>query len=198
MTNTDPTGVHTFTSGTVDGFSPSPDGAFDSGVLMPGDSFQWRIMQEGEQPYYCMLHPWMVGTIVVEEYPYIDPDTMNDVLVIIGSIGNYNPDQSHDLKLTIIDSTGKIPIPEQLGNFPIPTENGTFINKILLRGPALDNGIYTLVLSLNGAQSTTVFNYYSGIGEIEKTLFIENYLFIDPTPEPVVDVDTTPPTLTQD
>ena len=25
MTNTDPTGVHTFTSGTVDGFAPSPD-----------------------------------------------------------------------------------------------------------------------------------------------------------------------------
>ena len=29
MTNTDPTGVHTFTSGTVDGFTPSPDGTFD-------------------------------------------------------------------------------------------------------------------------------------------------------------------------
>ena len=25
MTNTDPTGIHTFTSGTIDGFSPSPD-----------------------------------------------------------------------------------------------------------------------------------------------------------------------------
>ena len=34
MTNTDPTGVHTFTSGTVDGFTPSPDGVFDTGVLM--------------------------------------------------------------------------------------------------------------------------------------------------------------------
>ena len=37
MTNADPTGVHTFTSGTVDGFAPSPDGVFDTGVLMYGD-----------------------------------------------------------------------------------------------------------------------------------------------------------------
>ena len=41
MTNTDPTGVHTFTSGTVDGFAPSPDGIFDTGVLMSGDAFEW-------------------------------------------------------------------------------------------------------------------------------------------------------------
>ena len=67
MTNTDPTGVHTFTSGTVDGFAPSPDGTFDSGVLMSGDAFEWIPTQAGEQPYYCMLHTWMVGTIIVQE-----------------------------------------------------------------------------------------------------------------------------------
>ena len=67
MTNTDPTGVHTFTSGTVDGFSPSPDGAFDTGVLMSGDAFEWTPTQAGEQPYYCMLHTWMVGSIIVQE-----------------------------------------------------------------------------------------------------------------------------------
>ena len=67
MTNTDPTGVHTFTSGTVDGFSPSPDGAFDTGVLMSGDAFEWTPTQAGEQPYYCMLHTWMIGTIIVQE-----------------------------------------------------------------------------------------------------------------------------------
>ena len=67
MTNTDPTGVHTFTSGTVDGFTPSPDGTFDTGVLMSGDAFEWTPTQAGEQPYYCMLHTWMVGTIIVQE-----------------------------------------------------------------------------------------------------------------------------------
>ena len=41
MTNTDPTGVHTFTSGTVDAFAVYPNDVFDSGVLMSGDSFEW-------------------------------------------------------------------------------------------------------------------------------------------------------------
>ena len=67
MTNTDTTGVHTFTSGTVDGFTPSPDGIFDSGVLMNGDSFTWKANVSGKVPYYCMLHTWMTGTIIVGE-----------------------------------------------------------------------------------------------------------------------------------
>ena len=68
MTNTDTTGVHTFTSGTVDNFIPSPDGVFDSGVLMNGDSFTWKANVSGKVPYYCMLHTWMVGTIVVDGF----------------------------------------------------------------------------------------------------------------------------------
>jgi plastocyanin len=67
MTNTDPKAPHTFTSGTVNGYSPSPDGTFDSGVLMSGDAFEWTPENAGEQPYYCMLHTWMQGTIVVQK-----------------------------------------------------------------------------------------------------------------------------------
>ena len=66
MTNTDPTGVHTFTSGTVDGFTPSPDGIFNSGVLMSGDALDRKFSQYGTFDYYCMLHTWMTGKIIVE------------------------------------------------------------------------------------------------------------------------------------
>jgi len=66
MTNTDPTGVHTFTSGTVNGFTPSPDGTFDTGVLMSGDAFERKFSQKGTYDYYCMLHTWMTGQIIVE------------------------------------------------------------------------------------------------------------------------------------
>jgi plastocyanin len=65
MTNTDSTGIHSFTSGTVDGFTPSPDGTFDTGILMSGDSFEWTPTVSGEYPYYCVLHAWQVGTITV-------------------------------------------------------------------------------------------------------------------------------------
>jgi len=78
MTNTDPTGVHTFTSGTVNGFAPSPDGTFDSGVLMSGDAFEWIPTEAGEQPYYCMLHTWMIGTIIVQE-AHVDEEVIGEV-----------------------------------------------------------------------------------------------------------------------
>jgi plastocyanin len=67
MTNTDTTGVHTFTSGTVDGFTPSPSEIFDSGILASGESIEWIPDTAGEVPYYCMLHTWMIGTIIVDE-----------------------------------------------------------------------------------------------------------------------------------
>ena len=60
MTNTDPTAVHTFTSGTVDACAVYPNEVFDSGVLMSGDSFEWSPTEAGTYPYYCMLHTWMV------------------------------------------------------------------------------------------------------------------------------------------
>jgi len=66
MTNTDPTGVHTFTSGTVNGFTPEPDRYFDSQVLMTGDSFEHKFSNIGTYDYYCMLHTWMTGKIIVK------------------------------------------------------------------------------------------------------------------------------------
>ncbi|RMW40011.1 MAG: PEFG-CTERM sorting domain-containing protein [Nitrosopumilus sp.] len=61
MSNTD-TAAHTYTSGTPD---DGPDGIFDTSLLMAGGSFEWSPTEEGEYPYFCMVHPWMQGTIVV-------------------------------------------------------------------------------------------------------------------------------------
>ena len=66
MTNTDETGVHTFTSGTVDGQTPISDGIFDSNILMVGDYYEHKFSQKGTYDYYCTLHTWMIGQIIVE------------------------------------------------------------------------------------------------------------------------------------
>tara|TARA_B100000029_G_scaffold249474_1_gene246369 strand:+ start:11 stop:619 length:609 start_codon:yes stop_codon:yes gene_type:complete len=55
--------AHLATSGTPDG---GPDGTFDSGMIMGGDSFEFEFTEKGEFPYYCIVHPWMVGTVTVE------------------------------------------------------------------------------------------------------------------------------------
>ena len=57
----DDTAPHTVTSGVV----PSPDGIFDSGMMMAGDTFSVTLDESGEYPYYCMVHPWMIGNITV-------------------------------------------------------------------------------------------------------------------------------------
>jgi len=56
------TAMHTVTSGTaLDG----PDDKFDSGLFGPGKSFNYKFTETGYYPYFCLIHPWMEGTIIV-------------------------------------------------------------------------------------------------------------------------------------
>ncbi len=74
MSNTD-TAAHTYTSGTPDG---GPDGIFDTSLLMAGSSFEWSPDTVGEYPYFCMVHPWMQGTIIVQEVGAAEDDHGDD------------------------------------------------------------------------------------------------------------------------
>ena len=58
---------HTFTAGTIDGFAQSPSGEFDTSILMQDESGEWIPDTVGTVPYYCSLHVWMTGTIIVQE-----------------------------------------------------------------------------------------------------------------------------------
>ncbi len=58
--------AHTVTSGTSDGTSGTPDGLFDSGFLNNGDTFSFTFTEPGTYTYYCIPHPWMTGTVIVE------------------------------------------------------------------------------------------------------------------------------------
>ena len=55
--------AHLATSGTPAG---GPDGVFDSGMIMAGGTFEHEFIDRGEFQYYCIVHPWMVGTVTVE------------------------------------------------------------------------------------------------------------------------------------
>jgi len=64
FSNTD-TAAHTFTSGTPGGDDVME--IFDSSLLPAGDSSEWTPDTLGEFPYFCMIHPWMDGLIIVQE-----------------------------------------------------------------------------------------------------------------------------------
>ena len=52
---------------TVTGGSPSdgPSGVFDSSLLMAGLEYSFTFNDAGNYDYFCMVHPWMVGSVTV-------------------------------------------------------------------------------------------------------------------------------------
>jgi len=61
--------AHTSTAGTP---QDGPSGAWDSSLVMMGTSFTTPALDAGEYPYFCMVHPWMVGLVIVEEESHDD------------------------------------------------------------------------------------------------------------------------------
>jgi nitrite reductase (NO-forming) len=55
--------LHTVTSGTAEGNESGT--SFDSSYLAGGKTFQWTFSTPGTFDYYCTLHPYMKGQIVV-------------------------------------------------------------------------------------------------------------------------------------
>jgi plastocyanin len=53
--------------GTVPHTVTADDGAFDSGVLNPGDSFTVAFQGQGTITYHCAIHPSMMGSVTVGE-----------------------------------------------------------------------------------------------------------------------------------
>jgi len=53
---------HSVTSG----FYDEPDDLFDSGHLDPFESYTLTFDEVGVYDYFCTLHPWMKGQVIVE------------------------------------------------------------------------------------------------------------------------------------
>jgi len=58
----DDSAAHTVTSGNI---SDGADGVFDSSLFMAGTTFDYIFNEAGTYDYFCMVHPWMTGKIIV-------------------------------------------------------------------------------------------------------------------------------------
>src|SRR3989337_3001686 len=58
----DDTAAHTVTSGSP---ANGPSGTFDSSLLIGGKSFEHTCDSSGSIDYFCMVHPWMTGSVQV-------------------------------------------------------------------------------------------------------------------------------------
>ena len=56
------TAAHTVTGGSP---ADGPSGVFDSSLLMASGNYAFTFDEAGSYDYFCMVHPWMVGTVSV-------------------------------------------------------------------------------------------------------------------------------------
>lgn len=54
------TAAHTVTGGSP---ADGPSGIFDSSLVMGGASFAFTFNDAGSYKYFCMVHPWMTGSV---------------------------------------------------------------------------------------------------------------------------------------
>ena len=55
--------AHTVTSGNP---SIGHDDIFDSSLFMAGEKYKVDFNNKGTFDYYCMVHPWMEGNVIVQ------------------------------------------------------------------------------------------------------------------------------------
>jgi len=96
---------HTVTAGDLqvdpDNVGEDVPNGFDSGMMLSGATFSHPFDVEGSYPYFCMIHPWMVGTVIVQE-------AMAEEGVIMVSIetGEGIAGETVDITVTITDAEG--------------------------------------------------------------------------------------------
>ena len=55
--------AHTVTSGSP---ADGPDGVIYSDLINPGEEFAFRFDEPGSYPYFCTIHKWQVGLVIVQ------------------------------------------------------------------------------------------------------------------------------------
>ena len=93
----DDTAAHTVTSGSA---ADGADGNFDSGLFMAGTTFSWTADTAGEYPYYCAVHPWMAGVVIVGEA------SAEEALLISIETTPGNAGESMVITVTFTDTSG--------------------------------------------------------------------------------------------
>ena len=76
----------------------TPDGIFDSAQFAPGESWSYKFEEPGAFTYFCIIHPWMEGIVIVEkEIPDFPHDATGKKIEF--PLLQYTPDQKIEVNL---------------------------------------------------------------------------------------------------
>lgn len=99
----DDTAAHTVTSGDIN--AGGPDGVFDSSLFMAGATFSHKFDSAGTFKYFCMVHPWMEGVVVVQAAGAMDDDHGHEGEELMVEINTGNAAQGERLSIDVTFKT---------------------------------------------------------------------------------------------
>jgi predicted secreted protein with PEFG-CTERM motif len=136
MSNPD-TAAHTFTAGSP---TDGPSGEFDSGLIMAGGLYEYSPDTVGEIPYFCMVHPWMQGLIIVQEVGAEEEEEVHDEEAVAHTDDDGAVTETHDedLYVTLDHDISGATVTEM----EIDMDSTSLIIEI----DAIDNGSITVTL----------------------------------------------------
>ncbi len=148
----DDSAAHTVTAGSA---GDGPSGVFDSSLFMAGTTFSHTFEAEGEFPYFCMVHPWMVGIVTVQADEGPEP---GDGTIIVGA-----PSED-ETTVSGISEDGNLRAEITASN---PTSDEIMSLEIRFRdstGSVQKHANYDLVVSQNGQEVLSVLGAHEHEG----------------------------------
>ena len=145
---------HTVTSGTL---ADGANGLFDSSLYGAGSVFSHTFTENGTYDYFCMVHPRMVGSVVVgdgisEEY-FVTTDKSAYNLGDTVTISGFYRDDRTRIDILVTDSDGTLKYVQQL----TPNSDFTFSDTFMIGGNLSESGYYIVHLSTSQPLVTTTF-----------------------------------------
>ena len=188
FSNTD-SAAHTFTSGESSD-ADSIGAVFDSSLVMAGSTYEWSPTEAGTFPYFCIVHPWMIGTVIAQgetiEEEHVEEEMMKtqttnkeelmtDINQIMAEIntsdGMVDESMTIDLTLTDLDGNGIEHITYNIkaiqGSEVVLDEEGHMHKGILI------NSHVTSVLSTDASDSMPVVITVESVGFGHDEQYIE-------------------------
>ena len=157
--------AHTSTAGTP---ADGPSGVWDSSLVMMGAAYTTPALEAGEYPYFCMVHPWMVGLVIVTD----DHNAVTSTPPI-GPLTFYIDKTTYTTGDTII-VTGYGASPESVVVIDVKNPNGDRV--VLMQEGVNPNGSFETTISTGGALWDQEGFYSLDVSDGSETLFVE-FLF---------------------
>ena len=146
---------------------------FEDDSLKPGKTFQFTFANAGTYAYYCSVHPWMTGQVVVGSGVQPIPTSSSSVITattdkssysagdsivvsgIVSQINTVNPQQP--VTIQTYDANNELVRIDQA----IPTYAGTYSVTILTHGPMWQTaGTYSLKIQYDSPSVVSTLTFY--------------------------------------